>query len=98
MEASASQFEVKPGVLHRIVDGEAVMLDLETGEYYGLNNVGTHIWGMLEAGSSLPSICESVRENFEINGSDVREDVEFFLESLRAKGLIKPNRTNGGAH
>ena len=69
MEASASQFEVKPGVLHRVVEGEAVMLDLETGEYYGLNDVGTLIWSMLAEGSSLTRIYESVSTAFETNGA-----------------------------
>lgn len=98
MEALSSHFTIKPGMLHRVVDGEAVMLDLETGEYYGLNNVGTHIWGLLEAGAPLTTIYDSVRETFETNGSDVQADVESFLESLQASGLIKANGADGGAH
>ena len=96
MEASASQFEVKPGVLHRTVEGEAVMLDLETGEYYGLNEVGTYIWGLLVQGCSLRRIYESVAETFETNGS-LEEDVTSFLYDLEQKGLIHSNGVKGVA-
>ena len=98
MEASASQFEVKPGVLHRIVEGEAVMLDLETGEYYGLNEVGTHIWGMLAEGCPLPRICERLAETFETDGVELEADISSFIADLERKGLIHRNGVKGAAH
>ncbi|MBN1400973.1 MAG: PqqD family peptide modification chaperone, partial [Anaerolineae bacterium] len=42
--------EISPGTLFRELDGEAVLLNLESGHYYGLDEVGTRILSLLVDG------------------------------------------------
>jgi hypothetical protein len=71
------------------VDGEAVLLDVETGMYYGLDGVGTRIWQLLETGASEEEISASLLEQYAADAAEVRADVAGFLADLRAKGLAR---------
>ncbi|MBM4356747.1 MAG: PqqD family protein [Deltaproteobacteria bacterium] len=75
-------------VLSRILDGEAVLLDLEGGAYLGLNDVGTVVWGALGEGLTLAEACTRVTAAFEVDEATARRDVEALLDELLRRGLI----------
>lgn len=90
MEEVNGQYSLNDRVLCRIVEDEAVLLDLDSGQYYGLNNVGTRIWQLLGAGHSASSICEVVVQEFEV--AEAEADVEALIEMLLAKRLLVRQR------
>ncbi len=51
--APTTRFRPKPNVLVRELGGEAVLLDIETGRYFGLNATGVRIWALLGEGEEL---------------------------------------------
>jgi PqqD family protein of HPr-rel-A system len=79
---------VNSRVLCRIVEDEAVLLDLDSGEYHGLNPVGTRIWQLLSDGRSVGAICEALCREYDVPPETVREDVELLLTDLLNKRLI----------
>lgn len=92
MQKVNGQYSLKDHVLCRIVEDEAVLLDLDSGQYYGLNNVGTRIWQLLGAGNSASSICELVVQEFEVAEAEAEADVEALIEMFLARRLLVSQR------
>jgi hypothetical protein len=81
---------VNHDVVFREIDGEAVLLDLERGTYFGLDAIGTHVWQTLvEHGCARPAVA-TLLEAFDV-GSDILEsDIATLLGELRTNNLIRP--------
>ena len=92
MQKVNGQYSLNDRVLCRIVEDEAVLLDLDSGQYYGLNNVGTRIWQLLGAGHSASSICELVVQEFEVAEAEAEADVEALIEMFLARRLLVSQR------
>lgn len=72
-----------------VLDDETVILNVETGEYSGLNEVGTVLWGTLEHEVTLKDMCDAVVANFSITLEGCSEDVQSFLKELAINKLIE---------
>jgi len=73
------------------LDGDAVLLDLETSRYFKLNRVGARIWEVLGEGVSVGDVRRSVMESFDVDPDRCTRDVDNLLAALRSAGLIKIN-------
>jgi hypothetical protein len=65
-----------------------VLLDLASGTYFGLNDVGTRIWQLLEAGKPLPHIADALAEEYEVSREQAVHDAEALVTELRQRGLL----------
>ncbi|MBI3200160.1 MAG: PqqD family protein [Myxococcales bacterium] len=81
-------FKVPPGVLSEIVDGEAVLLHLDTGKYFGLNPTGTRIWRMLTESASSARIVSEVASEFGVDEETVWRDLAALVKELTLRGLL----------
>ncbi|HVL90600.1 MAG TPA: lasso peptide biosynthesis PqqD family chaperone [Actinomycetota bacterium] len=88
MPDEASDVEVPKEVLSRELDGEAVLLDLRSGRYFGLNGTGAVVWSMLKDGAEREQIAHQITEEFAVDLVRARADVDAFIESLVGRGLI----------
>ncbi|MBI4955636.1 MAG: PqqD family protein [Myxococcales bacterium] len=79
---------VPPDVLSRMLDGEAVILDLTSGTYFGLDAVGSRIWELIQAGATPRQIRTTLCEEFEVDDATVAQDLAKLVATLRAKGLL----------
>lgn len=70
------------------LDGEAVLLNVETGIYFGLNAVGTEIWRMISAGAGEDEIIAGILDAFDADPAELRSDVAAFLHRLESEGLV----------
>lgn len=70
------------------VEGEAVILDIESGYFFRLNPIGSRIWWALETETSLPGVCARLQETFAVSPQTCRADVLEFLGELKERGLI----------
>lgn len=70
------------------VADELVMFDTEKGKYYGLNDIATEIWKILEEPLSVEELCETLTVEFEVSEEQCRSDLLTFLPKLLEKGLI----------
>lgn len=76
-------------VLSRDLDGEAVLLDLRSGKYFGLNGTGARVWSLLKDGLERPQIASVLCEEFEVDEERARADVDAFIAALIERGLIR---------
>jgi hypothetical protein len=82
------RFVVNPSVVFRELDGEGVLLNLDSGVYFGLDAVGMRIWTLLlEHGSTRP-VCQQMEREYEIGRDELERDVHRLVGELREKGLI----------
>ena len=84
-----STFRISDGVVFRELDGEAVLLNLDSGMYYGLDSVGTRIWQLVERHGAPDAVARAMAEEYEALPSAIRDDVDRLLAALVEKGLLK---------
>ena len=87
------RFTCPPDVLARVIDGEAVLLNLESGIYFGLNEVGSCIWQRIVGGSTVRDMTRQVVEEFEVSEEVARRDIDALLEQLLDRGLARKEPT-----
>ena len=75
-------------IVFRDLAGEAVVLNLGTSMYFGLNAVGTQIWRLISEGCSSEQIVATLLEEYEIEEARVQKDLDILLEQLNDVGLI----------
>ena len=79
---------VSEDVVFREIDGEAVLLELGTGIYFGLNEVGTRIWGLLQRDGSLRNAYEAMQEQYDVPGEQLERDLLELVNQLLVKRLV----------
>ena len=76
-------------VLFRELDGEAVLLEVSSGRYFGLDEVATRIWCLLREHDSVDRIVDRLLEEYEVDEARLRRDVDEFVEQLVAQRLLE---------
>lgn len=86
---SNQRFRVNtPTVTHETIDGEAVIINLDSGNYYSLVEVGSFIWGLVEKGASASEVQNSVLQTYQGNAQDIDRGVQELLAQLQQENLI----------
>ena len=67
----------------------AVLLDVQRGQLFNLNAVGSRIFALVEVGSSEPEIVNVISREFDADRMLVKNDVRQFIETLRQHDLLK---------
>jgi hypothetical protein len=75
-------------VASKVVDGEAILINLSTGMYYSMENVSGLVWSMIVAGSSVARIAAVISDRYSIPLAQAENDVRALVEELLAEGLI----------
>jgi hypothetical protein len=87
---------VSPDVMLQEIDGEAVLLDLKSEKYFGLNAVGTRIWGLVEGRRTLHAIhAELAAEYPEVDPMQLQRDMERWISELVDAGLLRVETPSG---
>lgn len=79
---------IPPSVLSQRVGDELVLLDINSGMYYGLNEVGARVWQLLSEGLDVTALVDVLADEYEASHDTLEADVKKLLEDLGAKGLI----------
>ncbi len=69
--------------------GEAVILNLKSGVYYGLNPVGARIWQLIQEPKAVTNIRDSLLEEYEVKTDSCERDLLALLRELAAVGLVE---------
>lgn len=75
-------------VIFRELDGESVVLNIESGIYFGLDGVGTQLWQWLAESGSLQSVRVRMADTFDAPAEQLDADLIAFVEELTSKGLL----------
>jgi hypothetical protein len=84
-----ARISVPEDVLFQPVADEAVLLDVASGRYFGLNASGMRMWQALADCGSLEAACARLLLEFEVEEETLRRDLEELVEQLRQRGLVK---------
>lgn len=77
-----------PHVFTREFDGELVILDLDAGDYFGLDRVGKALWEGLVAGTSMHAIVSELAARYEVEPGRLEQDLTTLRDELVAKGFL----------
>lgn len=65
-----------------------VLLDLDTGEYYALNEVGGRVWELCDGVRSVSEVMATIRDEYEAPAETIEADVLEVLGELTDEGLL----------
>jgi hypothetical protein len=82
-------FVIHPRVAWQVLDGEAILMDLDRGRTLGLNATGSFLWPRLSS-SSEEELVGALLAEFDVSPERARSDVQSFLGQLRERGFIQP--------
>ena len=86
-----SAYAVNPRkVVHQTIDGEAILIQFETGAYYSLAGAGAEIWHLLAGGRSIDEIVTRLGQAYDAGADELRHAVEGLVEELTQEDLIEP--------
>ena len=77
-----------PRVAWQVIDGQAVLMDLDKGLALGLNRTGSFLWPRLE-GRREEDLAAELSAAYAVEPDRAREDVRSFLDLLRQRGLLE---------
>lgn len=72
----------------RTVGQDTIILDLQSGMYFGLDPIGARIWQLMEDERALSEICDTLLGEFEVERSRLEADILKLAQDLLDKKLI----------
>jgi hypothetical protein len=83
------QIKIPDDVVFRILGDEAVILNLASGTYFGLDTVGTRMWQLVSEHGSTDKVVETMLEEYEVEETKLRNDLGDLIQQLCEKGLVE---------
>ena len=80
---------VSASTLYREVQGEAVLLHLDSGEYFGLDEVANRIWQLIVEKGDLHEVEAAMLEEFDVDQAVLSSDLGRVVDELVSKRLIE---------
>lgn len=70
------------------LDGETIVLAIDSGKYYSLNNVGARIWGLIQIPISVADLSHTLMHEYEVDAETCMREVLALLHRLAENRLI----------
>jgi hypothetical protein len=86
---TTTRYRRADGLSFTELDGELVCLNLETGEYSGLQDVGQTIWEHLDQPRDVDQLVRHVVAEYDVEDDRARADIEAFLSQLSEAGFVE---------
>lgn len=83
-----SRVKLSPDVLFQELQGDAVLLDMKSGVYFGLDRVGTRIWQLMAEPKELAAVVTAMLDEFDVTETRCSEDVLALARKLAEQGLL----------
>jgi Coenzyme PQQ synthesis protein D (PqqD) len=87
--AGATVISRSPSVLTAEVDGEIVMMSIEQGRYFGLDDIGSDIWKRLEQPCSFAALIDRLVADYDADPTTIAADVEALLARMVAHDVVR---------
>jgi hypothetical protein len=78
-----------PSVLTAEVDGEIVMMSIEHGRYFGLDDIGSDIWKRIEPPCSFAALIDGLAEDYEADRATIAADVQNLLGRMAEQDVVR---------
>jgi len=79
------------------IDGEMLIINVETGYYFSLDGLGSLIWRMLADGVNERDMVARIISEYEVDESTARDDLRELVDALAAEELVDCPRSQEGA-
>ena len=80
---------ISSSVMFRELEGESVILGLDSESYFGLDEVGTRMWRVVTEADSIQAAFDVLLGEYDVDSDTLRADLAELLETLLARGLIE---------
>lgn len=87
--ADNSRLARAEGLVASEVNGEVVILSIDSGHFFQLNATGSRLWNLLERPMTVAELCTEARKRFAVDADACRRDVIEFVSGLVDKGLLE---------
>lgn len=88
MVAKSDVVSVSPHQVYTTLGSEAVVLELQASNYFGMNDVGTAVWNFLQQPRIVSDVIEHIVNNYEVSPEQAEVEILSFLQNLVDKGLV----------
>jgi Coenzyme PQQ synthesis protein D (PqqD) len=78
-----------PAVLAAEVEGEIVMMSIERGSYYGLDNIGSDIWKRIEQPCSFAALIDGLVADYDADRTTITVDVRLLLDQMAGQDVVR---------
>jgi hypothetical protein len=88
LKLETQKITISEQALSQEVNGETVILDLKSESYFGLDEVGTRIWQLLQEHGDVKKTFDTMLEEFDVDADTLASDMKNLIDDLTEKGLI----------
>ncbi|MDE0686419.1 MAG: PqqD family protein [Candidatus Poribacteria bacterium] len=88
MDYLNARIKLKEEVFFEELDDQAVILNIQTSTYFGLNEVGTRIWNLLSEHKQVRIVYNKLIEEYDVAAEQIAKDLQIFINHLQSKELI----------
>ncbi|HUF08952.1 MAG TPA: PqqD family protein [Rhodothermales bacterium] len=81
-------------VVSKVIDGEAIVINLSNGIYYSMDKVAALVWDLIDRQVSVQTIADEVASRYDVAPAQAAADLEKFVAQLAEEKLI--SETSGG--
>ena len=75
-------------VASKVIDGEAIIINLANGVYYSMDKVGAHVWDLLQAGHNLEEVIKAITARYDISREQAESNVQELVQELVEENLV----------
>ncbi len=86
---TSDRFQVAEHVHAREFDGEMVVLDLQSGTYFGLDEVGAFCWQALGAGRAVSEVAGEIAAVYDVSRDEALRDLLALADELLQRHLVQ---------
>lgn len=83
-----STITISNKIIIQEVDNETVLLDLHNEIYFGLDEIGTHIWQLLQEHKQLQEVYDIILQEYDVSEQQLENDFNALLQQLVEKSLV----------
>jgi hypothetical protein len=85
-----ANWQPDPDVVTQLVEGETVLVHLQTNEIYALNPTATRAWELLAEGMNRGAVQEALENEFDVPSDQLRAEIDTLIARLLEKKLLRP--------
>ncbi|SDD55535.1 Coenzyme PQQ synthesis protein D (PqqD) [Paenibacillus sp. CF095] len=82
-------YTIDSNVIYVEMDGQSILLNMESSQYYALDQVGTFIWNLMKDGRTLNEMEQEILLAYDITEQQVKNDLKIYIDELCRVGIIK---------
>lgn len=82
------QVVIPDELIFQDLDGETVLLDMKSGQYFGMDETGSRIWKLLGEYDNLQEVLDALLAEYDVAADICRQELLAFLENLETSGLV----------